>query len=120
MVAGKFGNDWYRCKIERHNMKSGVFTVNFIDYGNPAELKAPQLQKLPEAIKKLPRLARKVQLAMLLSPSSKDGMNLFHVAGRALGLYVQDKKVTIKVLRQQGGPLEVEVSAGAGKSVNEQ
>jgi len=70
VCAGQFSDDlWYRIRIGSRT-KTHTYRVQFIDFGNSAELEKSRLCRLPEELEKIPATCRACVLAGVKAPSA--------------------------------------------------
>jgi len=121
VYAGQFGNEFYRCKVERQSPADKSIIVNFIDFGNHFKLKQDQLRPLAGEIKDKAPLAKKVTLAYLVPPPKTDN-STFMRSGQKISQLVMNQRVRVNILkRERHKPPHVEVLQEAnGRSVNEE
>lgn len=71
VVLALFADDskWYRARIESFSKNTGLFTVQFIDYGNVAHVTLENLRPCPKELLSIKQLARPACLSALKPPA---------------------------------------------------
>lgn len=127
IVAGRFMNGYYRCKIldaQRREPKPDMYRVHFIDYGNDSYLEYADIEFLPQNLKppKLPSLARTYRLAFLKAPNQDQQGEIYQQAGEMLSDKTLEQEFTITMLNSPLNDSNVHIILDEGKdsdSINE-
>lgn len=108
--AALFNEDekWYRARVLKIDQANAIFTVEFIDYGNVQEVRAFEIQPLPNKFTQIPLYAHSCSLPSLRPVSGEEWPgNVDEVVDDMLTKYALDRA---RIISREGGRYTIDIT----------